>query len=292
MKNFLISLFLILTTTIVFASSKANIEVSNDIKKLEIQYGGKIGVYTINRNNWTNFSHNETFYFPICSTYRFLVVGAILKKSMTDKNLLNEKIRIIKNQLAGYSPITKKHIDKEMTVNELCKAAILDDNTATNLLIYKLGGLEQLKKFKLSLKDHATKVANLAPGVNKIDLTTNLNKTTPKIMARDINKLAFGHDVLDKRHRLIFKKWLKDSKDTLIAKDASNSWQISDKGGNCDYGTTSDIAIIKPDNQKAIVMSIFYTQSKKSAKPNDKIITEVANIILNKLQIDNTNKNA
>lgn len=100
-------IIILILTSIGFSASTANIEISNRLHNLEKQYGGKIGVYTINRNDNSNFSHNQSFYFPICSTYKFLVVGAILKQSMTDNNLLNEEVKISANQIIGYSPVTK-----------------------------------------------------------------------------------------------------------------------------------------------------------------------------------------
>ncbi|API86635.1 class A beta-lactamase [Francisella uliginis] len=271
----------LLITNLTFATSSQNIHISNEIHKIEKQHGGKVGVYTINRNNWHNFTHSETFYFPICSVYKFLVVGAILKESMTDSNLLDEKVRISKNQIIGYSPITKKYVGKEITVKELCKASILSDNTATNLLIYKLGGLKKLGAFILSLKDHATKITALEPKINDVNLKNNLNKTTPKIIARDLNKIAFSHDVLDKKHRILFKKWLKENNtgSNRIAAELPKGWKIGDKTGTCDYGSTNDVAIVWPNDSRAIVISILYTQPLKNAKPNDKVIQEVAKIL-------------
>ncbi|WP_395167668.1 class A beta-lactamase [Francisella salimarina] len=290
---------IILATTLIFSSigfstTIANIQISNSLHNLEKQYGGKIGVYTINRNDNSNFSHNQSFYFPICSTYKFLVVGAILKQSMTNKNLLNEKIKILSNQVVGYSPITKEHINQTMTVSQLSRAAIQSDNTATNLLIEKLGGLSKLNKFILSLHDHATKVAGLEPIANQVNLTTNQNKTTPKIMARDINKLAFSNNILDKKHRLLFKKWLlgNDSDDNRIAAEIPDEWDVGNKTGTCAYGSTNDVAIIWPDDDRAIIMAIFYTQSQENAKPNSKIIREVTKILLDKFEQHNKSKDA
>ncbi|AIT08525.1 beta-lactamase [Candidatus Francisella endociliophora] len=294
MKKIITTIIAITTISPLFATSKANIHTSNEIKKIEKEYGGKIGVYTINRNDWKNFSHNASFYFPTCSTYKFLVVGAILKQSMKNKELLSEKIKIVDNQIVGYSPITKKHSNKEMTIRQLCKASINNDNTATNLLIHKLGGLKELRKFTLSLQDHATKVADLAPKISKVDLTTNLNKTTPKIMARDINKLAFSNDVLDDRHQALFKKWLRESTsgDNRIAAEIPEDWTIGDKTGTCEYGTTNDVAIIWPDDSKPIAMSIFYTQPEKSAEPNSKVLRKVTEILFDNLKLDDSSKDA
>jgi beta-lactamase class A len=220
------------------------------------------------------------------------VVGAILKQSMTNKDLLDEKVKILPNQITGYSPITRKYVDKKISVAALCRASILSDNTASNLLIHKLGGLKKLREFTRSLDDKTTKVANLEPNINKVDLTTNLNKTTPKIMARDINKLAFSDDILDKEHRLLLKEWLKenDTGDNRIASQIPDHWEIGDKTGTCEYGSTNDVAIIWPEDNRAIAMSIFYTQSAKNAKSSDKILQKVTKILLDKLEIEDKEK--
>jgi beta-lactamase class A len=220
------------------------------------------------------------------------VVGAILKQSMTNKDLLDEKVKILPEQITGYSPVTSKYIGKKISVAELCRASILSDNTASNLLIHKLGGLKKLSDFTTSLNDNATKIANLEPTINKVDLTTNLNKTTPKIMARDINKLAFSDDILDKEHRLLLKEWLKenDTGDNRIASQIPDHWEIGDKTGTCEYGSTNDVAIIWPEDNRAIAMSIFYTQSEKNAKSSDKVLQKVTKILLDKLEIEDKEK--
>lgn len=289
--NFFYIFLLCFITMASFAASKQDIKLQNNLREIQTEYGGKIGVYTINRNNWSNFSFQSSFYFPVCSTYKILVVGAILKQSMTDKNLLNEKIKITSNSIAGYSPVTKKHIDKTMTIAQLCYASILSDNTATNLLVDKLGGLDKLQEFSISLGDHATKIASEEPEINKVNLRTNLNKTTPKIMARDINKLAFSTDILDKKHRLLFKKWLKDNEtvDNRIAAVIPDHWQIGSKTGTCEYGTTNDVAIIWPEDDRAVSMSIFYTQTEKNSDANEKVLRKVSRLVLDRLEIEDSN---
>ncbi|MFV9925067.1 MAG: class A beta-lactamase [Francisella endosymbiont of Hyalomma scupense] len=294
MKKIITLIIGILVVALSFATTKIDTQVTNDIQNIEKKHGGKIGVYIINRNDWSNFAVNASFYFPICSIYKFLVVGAILKQSMADNKLLNQKVKISKNQIVGYSPITRKHINQTMTFKQLCKASMQGDNTATNILIEKLGGLKNLNKFILSLADHTTKIANLEPKVNHVSLITNENKTTPKIMARDINKLAFSNAILDIKHRLRFKKWLiaSSTRNNRIAAEVPDKWEVGDKTGTCQYGTTNDIAIIWPDDNRAVIMAIFYTQSQKNAKPNSKILKEVTKILLDRLQLNNTTKNA
>lgn len=173
MKKIIMLIIGILVVALSFATTKIDTQVTNDIQNIEKKYGGKIGVYTINRNDWSNFTVNASFYFPICSTYKFLVVGAILKQSMDDNKLLNQNLKISKNKIVGYSPITRKYINQTMTIKQLCKASMQGDSAATNILIEKLGGLKNLNKFILSLADHATKITNLEPKVNSVSLITN-----------------------------------------------------------------------------------------------------------------------
>ncbi|MDE4990352.1 serine hydrolase, partial [Francisella tularensis subsp. holarctica] len=46
------------------------------------------------------------------------------------------------------------------------------------------------------------------------------------------------------------------------------------------------------DDNRAFIMAIFYTQSQTNAKPNSKFVREVTKILLNRLQLKNTTKNA
>lgn len=277
--KYLISVLLILISNFSFAG---NIQVQNKISKVQSKFGGKIGIYTIDRNNWKNFEYNGNFQFPICSVFKFLVVGAILKESMTNPDLLDKKIKINEGDIIGYTPVTSKNINKSLSVKDLSKAAILSDNTATNLLINELGGLKKLNEFIISLNDKDTVITANEPNVNNINLHDNFNKTSPKSIARDINKIAFSDDVLDKRHQKLFRKWLKenDTGKNRIAYSLPEGWQIGDKTGTCEYGSTNDVAILWPKGKKAIIMSILYTQADKNAKPKDEIIQATSKIVL------------
>lgn len=90
----------------------------------------------------------------------------------------------------------------------------------------------------------------------------------------------------------MFKKWLIASStgNNLITAEVPDEWEVGDKTGTCQYGTTNDVAIIWPNDNRAIIMAIFYTQSQKNAKPNSKIIREVTKILLDRLQLNNTTK--
>ncbi len=121
--------------------------VTEKLKRIEKESRGKLGVYVLNTESHTRLSYHAETRFRFCSTFKLIVVAAILKSSEEQTGLLQERIYYTQQDVdrAAYSPITEQYIDKGMTVAELCRAAIQhSDNAAANLLIKKLGLYEEL----------------------------------------------------------------------------------------------------------------------------------------------------
>ncbi|MFU1850423.1 serine hydrolase, partial [Enterococcus faecium] len=74
--------------------------------------------------------------FPMMSTFKVLLCGAVLSRIDAGQEQLGRRIHYSQNDLVEYSPVTEKHLTDGMTVRELCSAAItMSDNTAANLLL-------------------------------------------------------------------------------------------------------------------------------------------------------------
>lgn len=267
----------------------ANSPLDDSFKKLQDKYGGKIGVYSINNSNESLIGYNENYHFPICSVFKFLLVGAVLDKDMQNEGFLNKKILITKKDIAnlGYTPVTGKNVGKYLTIYQLCFAAILSDNAAGNILIKQIGGLSKLNQFTKKLGDENTIINNYEPKVNNTTPESNINKTTPKNITQDINELIFGN-TLDDKHKNIFIKWLQDNNTgtNRIAFNAPKDWIVGDKTGTCgEYGSTNDVAILWSPNQKnSIALGVLYTNPEdKNAKNNEKIIQEATKLITNSI---------
>ena len=110
--------------------------------------------------------------------------------------------------------------------------------------------------------------------------------TTPKAVTRDINTLAFKDNILDKKHRLIFKKMLKnnDTGTSRIKSVVPSDWIVGVKTGTCEYGSTNDVAIIWPKDKKAIILTILYTQTDKESDPSNSVIRKVARLALKNIE--------
>ena len=110
--------------------------ITEKLNILEKSADGRLGISATDTTNGIQVQHYAQTRFPMCSTVKLMAAAAILKKSMTENNLLQQKIHYKKSDISAYSPITQKHINDGMTVAELCAAAIqYSDNTAFDLLV-------------------------------------------------------------------------------------------------------------------------------------------------------------
>ena len=97
MKKIITLIIGILVVALSFATTKIDTQVTNDIQNIEKKHGGKIGVYIINKMTGVTLHLMLVSIFRYVVSINFLVVGAILKQSMVDNKLLNQKVKISKN---------------------------------------------------------------------------------------------------------------------------------------------------------------------------------------------------
>lgn len=244
--------------------------------KLEASSDGRLGIAAINTANNQIIHYRADEKFPMASTVKLVVVGAILHNSMKNPALLKERIRYKKSQLATWGPITEKHVAEGMTVEELCSAAIsYSDGTAMDLLVNKLGGAQPINQFARSLQDPHYHL--------RADNDTEASTTTPEAMRNTLQKLAINNSLGPKEQGLL-QKWLKANTtgDLRIRAGVPNGWVVGDKtGSGATHGTTNDIAVIwPPQNRPPIVLAIYYTSDKESAKKRTDLLASVTRVIL------------
>ncbi len=242
----------------------------------------RLGVSAINtaNNQIINYRANERF--PIQSTFKMLSVAAVLHQSMSNPSLLKQKINFKNRQLASWSPITEKNLERNMTISDLCAAAMMySDNTATNLLIEKLGGLKRVTGFARLLKNDSLRLDHLEPHMNS-DPTKAEDSSTPEAMQKSLKTLALGN-ILSKSMREQFNDWLKKNTtgDTRIRAGIPKGWMVGDKtGAGDDFGVSNDIAVIWPPNHAPIVLAIYTAHSDKNSTRRDDVVAEVTRLII------------
>jgi beta-lactamase class A len=249
--------------------------------KLERTLKGRLGVFALNTANGKQLSYHANEYFPMCSTFKVLLVSAILKCSIQIDGLMQQRIKYRQSDLVTYSPITKQHVEDGMMVAALCAAAIqYSDNTASNLLMKILGGPEAITTFARSIGDRRFRLDRWETALNSAIPGDRRDTSTPDAMGRSLQRLAFG-DALEPHLQLQLRVWLQGNTTgaARIRAGVPADWQVGDKTGTGDYGTANDIAVLWPPRRSPVVVAIYTTQGKKDAKARNDIVASAARIV-------------
>ena len=259
-----------------------------DLTKLEILSRGRIGLSAVNTKSGEHFQFRANERFPFCSTFKVIVVAAILEKSGRDAAFFRKRILFSKKEVefAGYAPVTGTRYAEGMSIADLCAAAIQhSDNGAANLLIKQLGGIEAISDFASRTGDKAFRLDRWEPELNSAEPKDLRDTTIPAAMEETLKQILLG-DVLPISQRQQLQKWLAGNKTGAkrIRAGLSDAWTVGDKTGTCSYGTTNDVGIISSSVDGPIVIAIFFTQDEKDAKPRDDVIASAAQLLSERLK--------
>lgn len=149
-------------------------DVATRFADLERKRGGRLGVAVLDIDSGHRVSHRGGERFLMCSTFKFLLVAAVLARVDQGKENLGRRIVFNKDVVLNYAPMTKRHVGPPgTTIAQLCEAAItLSDNTAANLLLVSIGGPDGVTRYARSLGDPFTLLDRIEPALNPYDATT------------------------------------------------------------------------------------------------------------------------
>ena len=215
---------------------------------------------------YAKFASNKSL--PAASTIKIAVLYVTLEKLDKGELLWDELLILDKSSIAdGAGWMRYEKLGESFPVHEVATEMIrISDNTATNLLIKRIGGLEQLNKRIKDIGLMQTEVNNLLPDLK------GTNKTSTKDLATLI-QLSENNFSLSRKSRDIFREVMSTSiTNTLIPDGLLYGLGIS--GGNSDdklliqgfkvYNKTGDIGIAygdaallqMPDTSRAILALI------------------------------------
>ncbi|UVJ41823.1 class A beta-lactamase [Pseudomonas sp. LS1212] len=253
---------------------------------LERTAGGRLGVSALDTASGMHIHYRADERFPLCSTFKAILAGAILAQSTRDAGLLERRVRYGQSDLVSYSPISSQHLDDGMTVAELCRATVqYSDNTSANLLMKILGGPAAVTAFTRSIGDSQLRLDRWETELNTAIPGDPRDTTTPAAMTRSLQSLAIGN-ALPVPQRELLQAWLRGNTTGAkrIRAGLPADWQVGDKTGTGDYGTTNDIAVLWPPARGPIVLSVYYTQPQADAKPRDDVIAAATRIAVSVLR--------
>jgi beta-lactamase class A len=264
---------------------------SNPFEPLWSTAKGHLGVAAIDTANQGMVNYHAAERFPMDSTFKLMLVAAVLKKSMSEPQLMQANLSYTAADLAanGWSPVTKNHVATGMTVSALCAAAITEsDNTAANVLLKKMGGPKAITAFARSIGDTEFSLNRWEPQLNLNTPGDLRDTTTPAAMAKSLAKLTLG-DTLGTSQRTQLQTWLKANKTGTgrIRAGVPSSWTVGDKTGTGAYATSNDIAIIWPASCPPVILAVYYTQGEQNTAARDHVIASATQIALTELAKNN-----
>jgi len=240
-------------------------------------------VTALDTSSGKRLDHRSQERFPMCSTFKFLAVAAVLKRVDEGQEKLDRFIRYDEKDILEYAPVTKAHLkDGGMTLGALCAAAIeQSDNTAANLLLDAIGGPAGLTNFARSLGDKVTKLDRKEPELNSAIAGDERDTTTPAAMCSDMQQLLL-RDVLSESSRHQLEQWLQrnETGGSMIRAGVPKSWTVGDKTGRGANGATNDIAIVRPLDRAPILLAVYFVGSSAPADVRAATVAEAARVTM------------
>lgn len=264
--------------------------LTSKLSQLELSNNIRIGVYAIdtgNNNKIIAYRANERF--PVQSTMKMIGVAALLKLSESNNSILSEKLRYSKNDLVGWTPVTKLHINGGMTLENLAEAAVTySDNTAINTIMKRFGGPQFSTNFAHAIGNDSYNVTHYDGYMNSNPKNSD-DSATPKDMAQSVQKLMLGNE-LNQKNRYTLTTWMRNTvtSNKLIRAGVPLGWVVADKsGGSGAYGVRNDIGLVWSPECKPIVLAIYTVRTNKIDQSLDDVVAKTTSLVFHEFSKNN-----
>lgn len=248
---------------------------------LDRKHGGRLGVAILDSGNNRIVAHRGEERFAMCSTFKFVAAACVLARVDRGKEELERRVSYSKDDLITYSPVTEKHVERGLTVAELCDAAVtLSDNTAGNLLLDSFGGPKGLTDYMRSLGDEASRLDRREPELNEARQGDPRDTTTPVAMAGVLRQTVLG-GALSPASRQQLTAWLVANKtgDKRLRAGVPKGWRVGEKTGTGNNNATNDIGVIWPPGRAPLVVTAYYAEASVAFPEREAVLAEVGRLV-------------
>jgi beta-lactamase class A len=221
--------------------------------------------------------------FPLCSVFKTLAAGAVLRDLDRDGEFLAKRVHYTQKQAddSGYAPVTglPENVAGGMTVGELCAAALGEsDNCAANLLLSELGGPTAVTRFCRSLGDDTTRLDRWEPDLNSAEPWRETDLTTPHAIGRTYARLLLGRALPEAdRERLTGWMVANTTNTERFRAGLPKDWILADKtGGGSSYGVANDVGVVWPPVRPPLVLAILSTTLDPAGPANSPLVAKAA----------------
>lgn len=219
----------------------------------------RLGVFAHDLVSGATYSRRDDERFAMCSTFKVYAVAAILRMQSEGGISLQDPIFVDPADIVSHSPVTGPAQGRTLTVGELCRATLVtSDNTAANLLLYRLGGPPAITEFSNTVGDPATILQRWEPDLGSALPGDIRDTTTPSGMGPGWKELLLG-GALSEEDRTMLLDWMRGSttSDEQIRAGLPPGWTAADKTGSGDYGTINDCGVVWSPEGAPLLLLLF-----------------------------------
>lgn len=253
---------------------------------LEEKHNVLIGLYGAELDSSRTLSHRADDLFAMCSTFKAYAAGRVLQQVGRGELSLENRVFIDPAAIVANSPVTEANAGRELTLAELCQAALQrSDNTAGNLLLKTIGGPPAITAFARSIGDDRTRLDRWETELNSAVPGDPRDTSTPAALAVGYRALLVG-DALNPPQRQQLEDWMRANQTSSMRAGLPEGWTTADKTGSGDYGSTNDVGIAYgPDGRRVLLAMMTRSRADDPKAPNLRpVIGELTTLVLPSLR--------
>jgi beta-lactamase class A len=259
--------------------------IGDRIAALEQRYGAYVGAFAVDVDGVRSISHRGQEAFAMCSTFKGYASARVLQMVGQGELALGQQVFVDPAEIVANSPRTAPRAGGEMTLDELCQAALqVSDNTAGNLLLKTIGGPPAITAFARSIGDPSTRLDRWETELNSAIPGDPRDTSTPQALGSGYRTLLTG-DALAPPQRQQLEDWMRANETSSMRAGLPPDWTTADKTGSGDYGSTNDVGIAYgPSGQRVLLALMTRSQvNDPKAKNQRTLIGELTALLVDEL---------
>ncbi|NVN50601.1 class A beta-lactamase [Mycolicibacterium hippocampi] len=254
------------------------------VSTLEHRHGARIGLFAVDLSSGAEVANRPAERFAMCSTFKAYAAARVLQMVDQGKLTLDAVVPVVAADIVANSPVTSFRVGGEMTLRELCEAALTrSDNAAGNLLLRAIGGPSEITAFARTIGDRDSRLDRWETDLNSAHPGDLRDTTTPQALCGGYRELLAG-SALRASGREMLEKWMRatETSNKRFRAALPAGWTSADKTGAGAYGSTNDAGLlIGPDGQRVVAAVLTRSlQDREDAGPLDGAIADSVRLTL------------
>lgn len=167
--------------------------LAGTVAQIEARLGARVGVSLVDTASEVSWFYREDERFLMNSVVKVPICAAVLARMDAGALSLTDTQPVRRDEILSYAPITEQQVGAEMTLGDLCLAAVdISDNTAANMLLDHIGGPQAVTAFFREIGDETSRLDRREPGLNAFVPGDPRDTTTPAAMSETLRQLLLG----------------------------------------------------------------------------------------------------